>query len=819
MATSECTRISKVLPENGDLFFPYVINCVVMSVLSLTAIVGNVLILVSICRAPQFVRKPSYFLLVNLAFADFCVGFLAEPTYLVYKISYLLNPFSVLSCYAGITFNFLSYFSTALSLWTAAAISLDRLLALHLHMKYYAIVTKNRVCILIIALLALSSVFASMFEWALDAQNTVFACANSLALLIALLSYVRIFQIVRYHQRQISIQLCEVSFAQGREDDSIDNSIHERQDGREPMRKVRSETVTTKSSDKQTEETEMKGNGRGLKKIVTANELRENTSEENRDNQGSLPVSDGLARQQHQLSCGHATVLTDNAAEQPIEVTHENSQFTISGVAGSMLPNNVNSKMLNRQIKKSSSSEVEQECKESRSAPPYDNFELTVTEIQLSKNMHDCETRTSVPEPREQMVKTQDKEVEAGSSQDTSCTCLEQFNRNLNPDYATAELAWPTAGPTAVVQKTLQEQRLSEDDDCLDRSNREPNLNCHVAEETITTVAPHETLQDEKSSQEQKCSERLDQNHYQNYGLVDESSSPGVRQETQLEEHNEAGSSGGNNCSKRLRQNYYLKYALADETTPVVMQNTYQEDQVEASLSKDSKCLKECRQSRFHYYASVDEITSLDERQEIHQEEDQKTEMREIGNNNCFKGLYHIQNSNQPSLTDETTSSVKPEKLQEVKEKTTEIEEDVVSHGRNTTSVRTNHNQARSSYGSNATINENQNINRSAKGFKMRHFKKSVFNMFVIWFLMLLCYLPLICTSILVMFLGRSYSMHLAFNFTTSVMFVNSSINPIVFCWRIREFRAAVRKTLSDVFGFWSNQNSRHDNFSITVNE
>ena len=818
MATSQCTRISKVLPENGDLFFPYVINCVVMSVLSLTAIVGNVLILVSICRAPQFVRKPSYFLLVNLAFADFCVGFLAEPSYLVYKISYLLNPFSVLSCYAGITFNFLSYFSTALSLWTAAAISLDRLLALHLHMKYYAIVTKNRVCILIIALLALSSVFASMFEWALDAQNTVFACANSFALLIALLSYVRIFQIVRYHQRQISIQLCEVSFAQGREDDSIENSSHEQQDGREQMRKVRSETVTTKSaSDKQTEEMEMKGNGRGIKKIVTANELRENTSEENRNNHGSLPVSDGSARQQQQLSRGHATVLTDNTPEQPLEVTHENSEFKLSGVAGSMLPNNyVNPKMLNRQIKKPSSSEGEQEYKESRSAPPYDNFELTVTEIQLSKNRDDRETRTSVPELT---VKTQDKEVEAGSSQDTNCTCFEQFNRNLNPDYATAELAWPTAGPTAVVQKTLQEQRLSEDDDCLDRSNREPNPNSHVAEKTITTVTPHETLQDEESSQEQKCSERLDQNHYQNYGLVDESSSPGVRQETQLEEHNEAGSSGGNNCSKRLRENYYLKYALADETTPVVMQNSYQEDQVEASSSKDSKCLKECRQSRFHNYASVDESTSLDERQDTHQEEDQKTEMRAIGNNNCFKGLYHIQNSNQPSLIDETTPTVKPEKLQEEKEKTTEIEEDVVSHGRNTTSVRTNHNQARSSYGSNGTINENQNINRSAKGFKMRHFKKSVFNMFVIWFLMLLCYLPLICTSILVMFLGRSYSMHLAFNFTTSVMFVNSSINPIVFCWRIREFRAAVRKTLSDVFGFWSNQNSRHDNFSITVNE
>lgn len=79
MAENHCAQLSKVLPQQGSLFVPYVLNCVIMLVLSLTAIVGNVLILVSICRAPQFLRQPSYFLLVNLAFADFCVGFIAEP--------------------------------------------------------------------------------------------------------------------------------------------------------------------------------------------------------------------------------------------------------------------------------------------------------------------------------------------------------------------------------------------------------------------------------------------------------------------------------------------------------------------------------------------------------------------------------------------------------------------------------------------------------------------------------------------------------------------------------------------------------------------
>ncbi|KAK2550499.1 Adhesion G-protein coupled receptor D1 [Acropora cervicornis] len=213
MADSECRHIGKVVPQDGNLFVPYVINCVVMTLLSLTAIIGNILILVSICRAPQFLRQPSYVLLLNLAFADLCVGLFAEPVYLFYKMSYLLNPYSILSCYVGVAFNFLSYFLSSLSLWTVAVISLDRLMALHLHMKYNAIVTKFRVFLLLVSMLILSLVFASMFKWAMDAQNTVFVCLSSLALLIALLSYIRIFQIVRYHQKQISIQLSELSFA------------------------------------------------------------------------------------------------------------------------------------------------------------------------------------------------------------------------------------------------------------------------------------------------------------------------------------------------------------------------------------------------------------------------------------------------------------------------------------------------------------------------------------------------------------------------------------------------------------------------------
>lgn len=758
MADAQCAQISKVLPQDGELFSPYVINCVVMSILSFTAVVGNVLILVSICRAPQFVRQPSYFLLVNLAFTDLCVGILAEPAYLVYKVSYLLNPFSVLSCYAGIAFNFLSYFLTSLSLWTAAAISLDRLLALHLHLKYNSIVTKCRVFVLIAVLLALSSVFASMFEWALDAQNTVFVCADSLALLIALLSYVRIFQIVRYHQRQISIQLSEVSFAQGGENDSLGSSFHGQHDGRvEESRRVRSETVTTKSSDKQTGKTETQDGERCFENKSVKIELQQGSSTvKNRENQECIflndcKVSSGQQElgeetktvgakaptrsQKQQLYLSHTTV-TDNGPVQPV-VTAQGTypEINRSGITDlTLLDNYVSERLTDHQTElKPALSDLEQESKTSRSELPVNqNLELTMTEIQLLKIVRDQKTG----ERREETSVLEDEQTENGLTKDKNCF------------------------------------------------------------------------------------KSLHQNYDQNYALVGESSTSAAKKETHHGEQTETNSCVENCFTNCGNQNRSQNYALVDETTLVARRETYQEEDTERiTLSEDNSSFKTWGQCAYRNYALVEEGRLQPAKsKETHQKEVEKTGMDPLEDNDSFKRLYQIQNQSYASARE--TATVRRESNQEENVKTAE---NLVNHGRETNIVTTIHNQVASSNNrrtsSNSTINENQISNRSSKGFKMRHFKKSVFNMFVIWFLMLLCYLPLICTSTLVMFVGRSYSLHLSFTFTTSVMFVNSSINPIVFCWRIREFRAAVRKTLREVFGFWDNQISRLDNLSSLVNQ
>lgn len=633
MAENHCAQLSKVLPQQGSLFVPYVLNCVIMLVLSLTAIVGNVLILVSICRAPQFLRQPSYFLLVNLAFADFCVGLIAEPAYLVYKLSYLVDPFSLLSCYAGIIFNFLSYFLTSLSLWTAATISLDRLLVLHLHMKYSAIVTKCRVCILIAVLWLLGIIFGSMFDWAVDAQNTVFVCANTMALLIALLSYVRIFQIVRYHRKQISIQLSEVSFWQRDEDNSVYTSF------------CRKDSTSKQWEDAMSEE--MDGNESVNSKTCDIHiaPVKTPANAERADcEQRSCSTEKASVPHlvENQSLCAGKEAVTGSEARQIGVTKPENHQIKTLGVAKASLNYDRVLSSSKREVKGTEAFERGQESSNG----------LANSNLKFSKNRGNEQNQDNV-------VGLKEVHTESLASKN-----------------------W--------IMKSWQQNQKCASVDC-----------------TIEAF----------------------------------------KEDTQ----NEDGSSDGRD-----------------------------QEGVEETYKRPSE---------------------------------EKAGLKENQNPTC-------------SFEDNAVWSERQETDQEQRNLTEVMQENSVSHRKDTKNT-SNHSQiitssnrhAQSSSSANyPTTRDNQIAIRSSKRLKMRHFKKSVFNMFVIWFLMLVCYLPLICTSALFTLLGRSYSMHLAFNFTTSVMFLNSSMNPVVFCWRIREFRAAVRKTLRELFGFWANQISRIENFSSTIN-
>ena len=85
------------------------------------------------------------------------------------------------------------------------------------------------------------------------------------------------------------------------------------------------------------------------------------------------------------------------------------------------------------------------------------------------------------------------------------------------------------------------------------------------------------------------------------------------------------------------------------------------------------------------------------------------------------------------------------------------------------------------------------NLN-AGNNLNMLRLKKSAFNTFIYYICMILCYSPLF-TSMIILAVQNGHDTK-AWNFADTVSFMNSSINPILYCWRFRELRKAVLKTL-----------------------
>lgn len=74
----------------------------------------------------------------------------------------------------------------------------------------------------------------------------------------------------------------------------------------------------------------------------------------------------------------------------------------------------------------------------------------------------------------------------------------------------------------------------------------------------------------------------------------------------------------------------------------------------------------------------------------------------------------------------------------------------------------------------------------------MMLYRRSVNSMLAVFGFLLACYTPYLCAIVVVACLGYSSPVVLATNLTSMVIFLNSSINPFVYCWRIREIRFKV---------------------------
>ena len=169
--------------------------------LSITAVLENTLILVALHKESSL-HPPSKLFLRSLATTDFCVGLIAQPTYASYEISLLRRHWSV--CRYTFATSFLAgYILCSMSLLTLSAISVDRLLALVLRLRYRQVVTLKRANMVVCSFWVVSLFAAGIYFWNFLLTTSYCYILISVCLGTSLFSYTKIFLTLRRHQSQV----------------------------------------------------------------------------------------------------------------------------------------------------------------------------------------------------------------------------------------------------------------------------------------------------------------------------------------------------------------------------------------------------------------------------------------------------------------------------------------------------------------------------------------------------------------------------------------------------------------------------------------
>ena len=174
-----------------------IINCALNVVLMLFAIIGNLLVIAAILKTPSL-RSSSTTLLCGLAASDLLVGFVVQPLFITQKLTGDLSQVYI--------YDLMAHGSCGVSLCTMTAISLDRFVALHYHLRYTTLVTSSRVFYALITMWLIIFLSFGILFWNKLIYHAIESIFVILCLLIAAFSYIGVFRIVRRHQLQIHAQ-------------------------------------------------------------------------------------------------------------------------------------------------------------------------------------------------------------------------------------------------------------------------------------------------------------------------------------------------------------------------------------------------------------------------------------------------------------------------------------------------------------------------------------------------------------------------------------------------------------------------------------
>ena len=187
-----------------------VANCVLNSFLSYTTIILNIVTIHAI-RKTALLPKPLRTLLLSLAASDVGVGLLAQPLYISSLVCSLKR--KRIDCISDEGLLVVIIFFCTSSLFSVVTISVDRFLAVHLHLRYQELVTHKRVIAAVISIWLLSAIISSSVFWnpLRVSLRVIELVVVTVCLILVVIVYWRIYIVLKRHKNQIqSLQIQEV---------------------------------------------------------------------------------------------------------------------------------------------------------------------------------------------------------------------------------------------------------------------------------------------------------------------------------------------------------------------------------------------------------------------------------------------------------------------------------------------------------------------------------------------------------------------------------------------------------------------------------
>ena len=86
--------------------------------------------------------------------------------------------------------------------------------------------------------------------------------------------------------------------------------------------------------------------------------------------------------------------------------------------------------------------------------------------------------------------------------------------------------------------------------------------------------------------------------------------------------------------------------------------------------------------------------------------------------------------------------------------------------------------------------------NTGGSPLNLERYKRTVVSVALVQLALVICYLPFNIFNTLIHLKGIHPNIYFLYHFTTTLLFLNSSLNPFLYCWRIKEIRQAVKATI-----------------------